>query len=208
MEIVLGFQPMTDYQAFAHPVRWPLLLLVSALVAGSGCSSRQVQDSMVGSTAQRLVTYAIDDMIAQLPAADFEALRGQRVLISSHFVEESPLQDYADERLAIELNRRFDIEVVREPLFAQARLSVFYTSLGTDSGLRGLFLPIGYLPGFNETTQVNLISLEQFHGVAEMYYFVGETGTEQRGAVIQARMRSDALGLPIITIPLSNIDRR
>lgn len=40
-----------------------------------------------------------------------------------------------------------------------------------------------------------------------MYYFVGETGTETRGRVIQARTRSDALGLPVITIPLNRISR-
>lgn len=162
---------------------------------------------MVGSTAQRLMTYAIDDLVAQLPAEDFEPLRGQRVHLSSHFVERSDLREYADERLAIELARRFDIDIVANPVVAEARINVFYTSLGTDNGLRGFYLPVGYLPGMNETTQVNLITLEQFHGVAEMYYFLGETGSELRGDMLQARMRSDALGLPIITIPISNIDR-
>jgi hypothetical protein len=179
--------------------------MILALTA-SGCSSRQVQDSMVGSTAQRLVTYAIDDLIGQLPAGDFESLRGQRVFVASHFVEHSGVQDYADKRLAVELARRFGIDVVADPLVADARISVFYTSLGTDSGQRGLFLPLGYLPGLTETAQVNLITLEQFHGVAEMYYYVGETGSERRGTILQARMRSDALGLPIITIPISSID--
>jgi len=183
------------------------MIAAAAIIALCGCSSRQVQDSMVGSTAQRLVTYAIDDMIEQLPAADFEPFRGQNVVLTSHFIEDGELSEYADQRLAIELARRFDITVVENQILADARIQVFYTSLGTDSGLRGLFLPMGFVPGFSETTQINLISLEQFHGVAEMYYFVGETGSERRGAIIQARMRSDALGLPIITIPISNIDR-
>jgi hypothetical protein len=41
-----------------------------------------------------------------------------------------------------------------------------------------------------------------------MYYFIGPTGTEQRGDVIQARTRSDAIGLPVITIPVSDIRRQ
>jgi len=86
-------------------------------------------------------------------------------------------------------------------------LSVFYTSLGTDAGHLGFSIPLGIVPGVGEAVRINLITLEQFHGVAEMYYFLGESGTEMRGRTLQARTRTDAVGLPIITIPISNIDR-
>src|SRR5690625_6502354 len=82
---------------------------------------------------------------------------------------------------------------------AELTLNVFYTALGTDFGTKGFHIPLGFMPGFNETAQINLISLEQFHGVAEMYYFIGQSGSERRGDGLQARTRTDAIGLPIIT---------
>lgn len=186
--------------------RWiGLLLVLSALLAG--CSTRQVQDSLVGSTAQRLVTHAIDDLISQLPADDFEPLRGQTLYVHSHFIEHDGIRQYADQRLVVELQSRFGIQTVAEPNQAVHQLVVFYTSLGTDQTVQGFYLPLGFVPGFDQASRVNLISLEQFHGVAEMYYFLGPPDGQQRSPIIQARTRTDALGLPIITIPLSNIDR-
>lgn len=188
------------------PATFAMVAVLIILLAG--CGSRQLQDSLVGSTAQRLVTHSIDDLVGRLPDSDFAGLAGQRLFLSSHFIEYPDIREYADRRLAIELARRFDIEIVAERRTADAVLNVFYTSLGTDQGYHGFYVPLGFVPGMNETTRVNLITLEQFHGVAEMYYFIGETGTERRGDLIRARTRSDALGLPIITIPISTIERR
>lgn len=182
-----------------------ILAALTTLPVLSGCSARQVQDSLAGSTAQRLVTHAIDDLAGSLPEADFAPLRGSRLVIHSHFVDDSALRHYADQRLAVELSGRFGIEVVENRLAADQALNVFYTSLGTDSGLLGFYLPLGFMPGMNEDTRINLITVEQFHGVAEMYYFLGETGSEQRGATLISRRRTDAIGLPIITIPVSTI---
>lgn len=182
-----------------------IVLLVSTLTL-VGCGSRQVQDSLTGSTAQRLVTYSVDELMQQLPDRDFEAFSGRSLYLESHFLEKSELQRYADQRLAMELARRFDIRVVDQKLGADATLNVFYTSLGTDQDHKGFFLPLGVMPGIDESTRINLITIEQFHGIAEMYYFIGETGSERRGETIQARTRTDALGLPIITIPISTID--
>lgn len=182
------------------------ILLIMALAILTGCSSRQVQDSMAGSTAQRLVTHAIDDMIESLPAADFEPLRGQSLFLQSHFIERDEVRRYADQRLAIELQRRFGIRLVANQVHADQVLNVFYTSLATDQGLLGFYLPLGFVPGVAEETRINLITLEQFHGIAELYYFLGASGSEERGPLIQARTRTDAVGLPIITIPISNLD--
>jgi len=180
-------------------------VLVALLLAG--CSARQAQDSLTGSTAQRLVSHGIDDIAAQLPERDFSAHVGQRMRLNSYFVADEALRFYADRRLEIALARRFDIRTVPAGETADFTLNVFYTSLGTNRDTKGFYLPLGYLPGLDQTTQIDLITLEQFHGVAELYYFVGPTGTERRGAVIQARTRTDAIGLPIITIPVSDIRR-
>lgn len=181
-----------------------MLLVTLALLAA--CSSRQVQDSLVGSTAQRLVTHAIDQLIDGLPDKDFDALRGQSIYLQSHFIERDEIRNYSDQRLAIELQRRFGIRLSDDPGHADQILNVFYTSLATDQSLLGFYLPLGVVPGVDEGTRINLITWEQFHGVAEMYYFLGASGSEQRGALIQGRSRTDALGLPIITIPISNLD--
>ncbi len=185
-----------------------ILLVVTCLAMLAGCGSRQLQDSLVGSTAQRLVTHSIDDLASQLPDEDFTAYAGQRMHLESHFIQHPEIRAYADERLGVELANRFDIEIVSQYQTAEAILKVFYTSLGTDQGLHGFYVPLGFIPGLAETTRINLVTLEQFHGVAEMYYYIGETGSERRGDVIQARTRTDAIGLPIITIPISTIDRR
>ncbi len=182
------------------------LILLSLLL--TGCAARQVQDSLAGSTAQRLVTHAIDDLVSKLSPDDFEPLRGQQLYINSNFIEYHSLRHYADRRLAVELENRFGIHLAEDRLTADQVLNVFYTSLGTDQGLLGFFIPLGFVPGFEEGTRINLITLEQFHGVAEMYYFLGPAGNGQRSDTIQARTRTDALGLPIITIPITNIDRR
>ncbi len=171
----------------------------------SACGSRQVEDSLVGSTAQRLVSYAIDDLAMALPEEDFAPLAGQRVVIRSHFIAHGDVRDYADQRLAMELTSRFGIEVVEEPLVAGPAdhvLTVFYTSLGTDQDHQGFFLPLGFVPGVDESVRINLITLEQFHGIAEMYYYIDQS---QRSDILQVRKRTDSLGLPIITIPLNTL---
>lgn len=184
-----------------------LALSALAVLLLAGCAARQVEDSLAGSTAQKLVTYSIDDLSAGLPEAHFSAWSGKKVMLDSHFPASSDLSAYADRRLAIELARRFNIDVVADAAAADAVLNVFYTSLGTDRDTKGFFLPLGFIPGMPPDARINLITLEQFQGVAEMYYFLGPTGTETRGRVIQARTRTDALGLPVITIPINTIKR-
>lgn len=184
-----------------------LMIICLALAALTACSTREVQDSLAGATAQQLLTHSIDDLVRALPAADFAPYTGKRAHITSHFPQYSGVKQYADKRLGVELARRFDIEVVDEAEDADIKLQVFYTALGTDQDQKGFYIPIGFMPGVDESTQVNLVTLQQFHGMAEMYYFIGPTGTERRGAILQSRTRTDALGLPIITIPISSIDR-
>lgn len=179
-----------------------LLLLTLSITA---CGSRQVQDSLVGSTAQRLVSYAVDELARNLPEDDFAPLRGQRVRLVSHGLVDSALQDYADARMAVELQHRFGIQMVDGLEESDQVLRLFYTSIGTDQGLLGFYLPLGFVPGVDESTRINLITLEQFHGVVEMYYYLGAQGVEQRGEIVQVRRRTDALGLPIITIPISTL---
>jgi hypothetical protein len=177
------------------------------LIVLTGCGTREVQDSLTGATAQRLVAHSIDQLVERLPEADFRPHAGKRVHLTSHFLHDVELRRYADRRLAVTLQRRYGMTVVDDPALADIRLEVFYTALGTDHSRTGFVLPLGFVPGLEQSTRIDLITLEKFHGVAEMYYFVGPGGSERRGELIQARTRSDALGLPVITIPLSDIER-
>lgn len=186
-------------------MRLTLLLLIC--LALSACSTRDLQDSLSGSTSQRLVAHSIDDMIRSIEDKKLEELKGKKVYINSYFLKDSALKNYADKRLAVELQSRFGINVVNSQEESDQVMTTFYTSLGTDLDNFGISIPFGYVPGVAENTQLNIITLEKFHGIAEMYYYIGETGSENRSRVLQAKVKTDALGLPFITIPLSNIDR-
>ncbi len=183
-------------------------ILFCAILTGlTGCSTRDINTALSGATAQRLVAHSIDDLISGLADEKLEALRNQKVFINSYFLIEQPMKHYADKRLAVELSRRFGANIVNDQASSEQVITVFYTALATDFDNFGISIPFGYIPGIDDSTSLNIITLEKFHGIAEMYYYLGPTGTENRSKVIQARVKTDALGLPFITIPLSNIDR-
>lgn len=184
-----------------------LLLILIALCLLSACSTRDIQHELSGSTAQRLIAHSIDDLISQLDDPNLENLKGQKLFINSYFLAEHPLKNYADKRLAVELRNRFGADIVSSQADSDQVLTVFYTSLATDFDNFGISIPFGYIPGVDDSTTLNILTLEKFHGISEMYYYVGPTGTEHRSKVIQAVVKTDALGLPFITIPISNIDR-
>jgi len=182
-----------------------LLFLTFSALTLTGCSSRQVQESLTGSTAQRLVSHSIDQLMDGLPAEDFEPLRGSSLWVESSFIEEGPIKRYADQRLKFELTERFGITLTSTKSDSEARMVVFYTSLATDQELAGFFLPLGAVPGLGDQSRVNLITLEKFHGVAELYYFIESDRGIERGPTLISRTRTDALGLPVITIPISRL---
>ena len=172
-----------------------------------GCSTRDLQSSLNGSTPQRLVTHSIDDLVSGLKDKNLDALKGKKVFINSYFLNDSKLKDYADQRLAVEISGRFGAEIVPTQEDSEQVMTIFYTSLATDMDNFGISIPFGYIPGIDGSASLNIITLEKFHGISEMYYYVGKTGTENRSKVLQAKVRTDALGLPFITLPISNIDR-
>lgn len=143
---------MTEIRKQSTQGGFPLALLALALTAliVTGCGSRQVQDSLVGSTAQRLVSYAIDDLARALPDEDFAPLSGQRLRIVSHGLADRALSDYADQRIAAELGQRFGIRMVSGLEEADQVLQIFYTSLGTDQGHLGFFIPLALCPGLTK----------------------------------------------------------
>lgn len=173
----------------------------------ASCSTRHLTDNLTGSTAQRLVTHSIDDLIDKLPQEQLSELKGQRVYLQTNFVHASEVKNYADKRLALALQREFGAQMVDSKTEADQIMTVFYNSLATDQSDFGFSIPLGFVPGAAADTKISLITLEKYHGIAEMYYFIGPTGIEHRSATLQAVVRTDALGLPLITIPISNLER-
>lgn len=184
-------------------------LIAAVLIALTlvGCSTRNLTSNLNGSTAQRLVTHSIDDLIGKLSQEHLGQLRGQRVYLETNFVHASEVKDYADTRLALALQRRFGAQLVDFKAEADQVMTVFYNSLATDQSDFGFSIPLGFVPGAGANAKINIITLEKYHGISEMYYFIGPTGVENRSATLQAVVRTDALGLPFITIPISNLDR-
>ncbi|PID43068.1 MAG: hypothetical protein CSB48_07145 [Proteobacteria bacterium] len=185
----------------------PIIVLVFLATLFAGCSSREIQGNLAGSTAQRLLSHSIDDLIAGLPESEFSRLSGKTVYVNPHFLYDSGVKKYADQRLVFELENKYKATVVTDLAEADEVLTVFYTSLATDIDNFGIAIPVSYVPGTGDGTRLNLLTLEKFHGIAEMYYYLGKQGRQHRGKTMQAVVKTDALGLPFITIPLSNIDR-
>ena len=154
-----------------------------------------------------MISHSIDDLVSKLEDVHLDALKDKKVFINSYFLMESPFKHYADKRLALELESRFGATIASSQAESDQVMTVFYTSLATDVDNFGISIPLGYIPGLEQSTELNIITLEKFHGVSEMYYYVGPTGTENRSQVIHAKVKTDALGLPFITIPLSSVDR-
>jgi hypothetical protein len=182
-----------------------VILLTTSII--SACSTRDVQNELNGSTSQRLISHSIDDLVSKLDDPYLEELKGKKVFLNSYFIDNNQFKDYADHRLSLELTSRFGASIVNTQAESDQVMTVFYTSLATDFDNFGISIPFGYIPGVDESTRLNILTLEKFHGVSEMYYYVGPTGTENRSKVIQAKVKTDALGLPFITIPLSSVDR-
>tara|TARA_R110001599_G_C12169384_1_gene653029 strand:+ start:486 stop:1094 length:609 start_codon:yes stop_codon:yes gene_type:complete len=182
-----------------------LILLATSII--SACSTRDIQNELNGSTSQRLISHSIDDLVTKLDDPHLYELKDKKVYLNSYFIDNNQFKDYADHRLSLELKSRFGATLVDNQADSDQVMTVFYTSLATDFDNFGISIPFGYVPGVDDSARLNILTLEKFHGVSEMYYYVGPTGTENRSKVIHAKVKTDALGLPFITIPLSSVDR-
>lgn len=184
-----------------------ILLLLSLSTLLFACSTRHLQGSFDGATAQRLLTHSIDDIVRQLPTEALVALEGQSLFVETHFIQNNDLKQYIDRRLKLELENEYAINITEDAEAASKQLLVFYTAMATDRDNFGLTLPVGSLPGVDDETSINILTLEKFHGITELYYYLGEAGNMSRSKTYQAVVKTDALGLPFITIPISNLDR-
>lgn len=184
------------------------VVLILFLIFLAACSSRQVVDQYQGATAQRLTSHSVNDMIANIPEKDFSCLEGKKVYLSCYFLNSIEPLAYAQKRLELELMDKYQCRMVREPSEAEIRLHVFFTSLGTDTDEVGLRTPEIVIPGLGGFSQINLISLEMFHGVTEFYYYMVDNRDRivAKSDMMKTVVRNDSLALPVITIPITTVD--
>ncbi len=134
------------------------LLIVIGVYLTTACSTRDVQSELNGSTAQRLISHSIDDLISKISDENLVNLKGQKLFINSYFMDSNQFKDYADHRLALELNSRFGAIIVDSQSESEQVMTVFYTSLATDFDSFGISIPFGYIPGVDESTKLNILT--------------------------------------------------
>ena len=183
------------------------LLLIIFLILMTACSTRQVIERYHGSTAQRLTSHSVNDMIAAIPEKDFSRLKNKPVYLECYFLNDIEPLAYAKKRLELELMDKYQCRLVNAPADAEMQVYVFFTSLGTDSDKFGLRTPEIAIPGMG-LSSIDLLSLEMFHGITEFYYYIVDDKEQivAKSDVIQTRVRNDSLALPVITIPINTVD--
>lgn len=183
----------------------PLIITVFLL---SACSTRQEGANFKGSTEQRLVTYSIDRMVGQLTPKEIQVIQNKKVFVKSHFVLDNHIVNYADQRLKMQLVDKFSAQLVETRHQAHYQLDMFYTSLGTDRDSTGFSVPIVNLSDPEQSTIVNLLAVDMYHGIAEGNFYLTdlETGKIVRKGKIKSRVKTDSFSTPLFSIPVSNID--
>jgi hypothetical protein len=184
------------------------IALTLTLCVCFSCSSRQVVEDFNGSTAQRLTTYSVDALMEKLPDEHFSTVSGKRVHLECAFLDNTLATDYARRRLEMELVERYGCTFVETPETADILLRFFFNSIGTDVDHAGFRTPEFALPGMPGLPAINLLTIDMFHGVAECYYYILDNDQQvlAKGDRVKAVVRSDKIGLPIVSIPVTHLE--
>ncbi|HOO45078.1 MAG TPA: hypothetical protein PLM29_02515 [Deltaproteobacteria bacterium] len=184
--------------------RLPFLLVILMLCS---CSTRQISDRYSGATEQRLTSHSVNDLMEKLPGEHFSTIQGKKIAVTCHFLNNIEPVAYARERLEMELINTYNARIVSDEVDAELRLHVFFTAIGTDLDSFGIRIPELVVPGAGVLSAIDVIALEMFHGVTEVYYyFLDEQETiVLKGEPLKAIVRNDTLKLPIISIPINTV---
>nr|WP_320190198.1 hypothetical protein [uncultured Desulfobacter sp.] len=182
------------------------LVLLAVLFVLSSCSTRGVHDKYFGATEQRLVTHSLDQLVSKLPEDDFMPFKERKIYVECHFLEKNTPLAYALKRIEMEFMQKYGCTIVDSPESADLIYDFFFTALGTDQDSLGFSTPELILPGVGSVS-IDLISLDMYHGVSELYYYItqADVGKVSRGDRIRSIIRTDKLALPIISIPISTL---
>ncbi len=183
---------------------WPMVMVCCLW----SCTTRQVVDDFSGSTAQRLTTYSVDAVMDKLPGDSLSMLTDKQVHLECLFLEESPAVGYARRRLEMELIQRYRCTFVETPEEADFLLRFFFNSVGTDVDYAGFRTPEFALPGMPGMAGIDLLTLDMYHGVAECYYYLLDSDQKvlAKSGRVKAVIRSDKVGLPIISFPVTHLE--
>jgi len=60
----------------------------------------------------------------------------------------------------------------------------------------------------SQSTRIDLLAIDMFHGISEMMYYVKHRSSNQvvKKGKIKARVRTDDVSTPVISFPVSDID--
>ncbi len=182
------------------------LALVSLLLMS--CSTRQITEKFAGSTEQRLTAHSIHNIMSRLPEKDFSLLKDKTVFVECFFLEDSALLAYARHRLKMALREKFQCRFTDASTAADYHLTVFFTSLGTDFDKTGISTPDIVLPGLGGFMGIDIITLEKYQGITELYYYLQDASGRVivKSAPLKQVVRNDSLALPVITIPINTVD--
>ena len=130
----------------------------------TACSTRQVVDKLSGSTAQRLVTLSVDQLITELPENPLSELQDAKVWMNTHFIREDPIVNYASARMKTEIDKRHQVTWADSEKGAEKVIDVFFTSLATDQDSLGFSLPVPTVTTEgNEIGRIDIIALNMYH---------------------------------------------
>lgn len=186
-----------------------LLASIAVLFLLTACSTRETADKYRGSTSQRLVTYSINDLMQQIPEDNFQDYGDKSVYVRTHFLQNNQVLRYADQRLNLELQSRFNLNLTDELEQADYELDFFFTSLGTDSDAFGLTVPIFWVStDGGELPTLDILAVRMYHGVSEMYYYSTDrnTGTVKAFDSLVARAKTDKFSTPFFSFPLDDLN--
>jgi len=171
------------------------------------CSTRQVSDHYSGACEQRLTSHSVNALMESIPKADFSRIEKKKVFIECYFLNNIEPVAYAQKRLEMELIDTYNCQIVSVISDADLKLQVFFIALGTDLDKFGLSLPELVVPGAGVLSTIDIIALEMFHGVSEMYYYFLDHNNHiiVKGKPVKAMVRNDTLKLPIISIPINTV---
>lgn len=195
---------------FRFPVkRYFRQLAVTTLAAAllGGCSTRQVSDTLAGSTAQRLVTLSLDNFIEDLAKQpEVAALAGKTIHLGVHFLKDHQLLDYATRLIGAQLQIIHGMKIARPEMVADFEVDVFFNSMGTDSDDFGLSIPTLGLATTPDGT-IDILALDMYHGVTEGYAIIKtDDGQIQKTERVLARIRRDNVSTPVFNFPLNQVD--
>lgn len=172
----------------------------------TGCATRQVSESLQGSTAQRLVTYSLENFVTELVAqGEFEALSDKAVALNVHFLNDHALLSYATELLRHRFQRTYGVDFVDDAESADFQVSVFFNSIATDHDSYGLTVPTFGLVATPDS-RLNLLAIDMFHGVTEGYAVIRSDDNIDRTRRLLVRVRADNVATPIIDFPVNQLD--